>query len=78
MRNKKKAQTNVGGVPKPPDALSTPHTGKTIRAANDNGRGRRVVVLRNFDMVALSIDEIAVVDRLMQDSPIPANDNWPV
>lgn len=76
MRNKKKVQANVDGVSKPPDNQSILHDGKTIRAANDNGRGRRVVVLRNFEAVPLSIDEIAVIDRLMQDSPIPANDNW--
>lgn len=76
MRNKKKAQAQVAGVSKPPDNQTILRDGKTVRAANDNGRGRRVVVLRNFEAVPLSIDEIAVVDRLMQDTPTPANDNW--
>jgi hypothetical protein len=47
----------------------------TLRAANHNGRGRRVVVLKNFGNVPLLIDEIAVVDRLMQDATTAANDN---
>lgn len=76
MRRKKKEKASAIGVCGPPDSRSPPHAVQTIRAANDNGPGRRVVVLRNFEMVPLSIDEIAVVDRLMQDSPTPANDNW--
>lgn len=50
----------------------------TVRAANDNRPGRRKVILLNFGVVPVGLDEIAVIDRLMQELPLAANDNTQV
>lgn len=47
-------------------------------AANDNRPGNRRVLVRNFGAVPICLDEVAVIDRLMQELPLTANDNNPV
>lgn len=89
MPSKKTIKSDVHDTSKPPGRLTAPKTPSspsapsarsktTIRAANDNGRLHRVVVLRNFETLPVSLDEVAVVDRLMQDLHSCANDNSPI
>lgn len=47
-------------------------------AANDNRPGNRRVLVRNFEAVPICLDEVAVIDRLMQELVTAANDNHPI
>lgn len=73
------SRTDAGALDPPyrGDAAGTLGS-RNVLAANDNRPGRRVIVLKNFEVVPVVMDEIAVVDRLMQEWPLAANDNKPV
>jgi len=76
---KNENRTNAG-VLDPPDQTEVPAADcpRVVHAANDNGPGRRRVILMNFQTLPIKLDEIAVIDRLMQEWPSAANDNAPV
>ena len=52
-------------------------TRPSVRAANDNGRGRRVIVIADLRMAPIHADEIAAIDGLLQIFQA-ANDNHPL
>lgn len=41
-------------------------TRPSVRAANDNGRDRRVVVIADLRMTPIHADEVAAIDGLLQ------------
>lgn len=51
------------------------HSDIAVVAANDNDPGSRRTVLLKFQSVQITLDEVAVIDRLMQELPAAANDN---
>lgn len=68
----------AGSLDPPDNNADAVSTRETVLAANDNGPGGRRISLRCFQSVPILMDEVAVVDRLLQELPTAANDNAPV
>jgi len=77
MKRNKEWNTHEGS-PDPPKRVPARAVRRVVLAANDNSPGSRRITLRHFQSPPILLDEVAVVDRLLQELSSAPNDNWPV